>query len=311
MSQPKRLMPAVLLLLVGMAVQTPVAAAEETEQASFSRSGADSCLRCHDETSDFPVLSIFRTAHGAPGDERSPFGGAQCETCHGPGGDHGRRLRRGEERPEMVDFEDGDPEELNAICLDCHQSGDLTEWHGGTHQAQEAVCTDCHTVHAVRDPMKVAQRQTDTCVDCHSGVGGEILSASHHPVRDGQMACSDCHQPHGSTSEADLDRPTLNQTCYDCHAEKRGPFLWEHAPATEDCSTCHRPHGSNHPALLTRRPPLLCQQCHTAAGHPSLPYTEEGLPGKRASTFAVGQSCSNCHSQVHGSNHPSGSLLNR
>jgi hypothetical protein len=65
--------------------------------------------------------------------------------------------------------------------------------------------------------------------------------------------------------------------------------------------------------LLTKTPPLLCQQCHSPAGHPPLPRTPTGQPGGGGggSIFLVGSSCLNCHTQVHGSNHPSGAKLMR
>ena len=132
-----------------------------------------------------------------------------------------------------------------------------------------------------------------------------------HPLHEGKLACSDCHNPHGSSAEFDLVRENGNDTCYECHAEKRGPYLWEHAPSSEDCGLCHAPHGSNHPAMLTRRAPLLCQSCHSQAGHPSVAYETDGLATNTPSSFLLGQSCMNCHSQVHGSNHPSGSKLMR
>ena len=70
-----------------------------------------------------------------------------------------------------------------------------------------------------------------------------------HPVRQGKLGCSDCHEPHGTTAEKQLVRATINETCYECHAEKRGPMLWEHEPVAENCDDCHsRVHGSNHPA---------------------------------------------------------------
>jgi DmsE family decaheme c-type cytochrome len=132
---------------------------------------------------------------------------------------------------------------------------------------------------------------------------------SRHPLREGKMACTSCHSPHGSTAPASLVRNTVNETCTGCHSEKRGPFLWEHQPVTEDCHNCHDPHGSVQPSLLKARAPFLCQQCHEAAGHPSSPATPQGLPGRSA--FLLGGACLNCHSQVHGSNHPSGRALMR
>ena len=110
-----------------------------------------------------------------------------------------------------------------------------------------------------------------------------------------------------------LIKPTLNQTCYTCHADKRGPLLWEHAPVSEDCSLCHTSHGAVRTALLNKSPPLLCQQCHSAAGHPSAARTGAALPGGGAGgqIFLLAGSCTNCHSQVHGSNHPAGAKLMR
>lgn len=125
------------------------------------------------------------------------------------------------------------------------------------------------------------------------------------------MRCSDCHNPHGSTGPSLLARSNVNETCYRCHAEKRGPFLWEHAPVREDCSNCHEPHGSNHPSLLKNRGPYLCQQCHLAAFHPSTAYTANGLLGPSPADQLLTRNCLNCHTEVHGSNHPSGPRFTR
>ena len=110
-----------------------------------------------------------------------------------------------------------------------------------------------------------------------------------------------------------LVKASVNQTCYGCHAEKRGPLLWEHAPVVEDCTLCHSTHGSVRQALLNKSAPLLCQQCHAPAGHPSVARNGTSLPGGAAggAVFVVAGSCTNCHSQVHGSNHPAGAKLLR
>jgi DmsE family decaheme c-type cytochrome len=128
-------------------------------------------------------------------------------------------------------------------------------------------------------------------------------------VPEGKMSCSDCHNPHGSAGPKLVKRDSINDTCYTCHAEKRGPFVHSHEPVTEDCSNCHNAHGTTVPAMLKARPPLLCQQCHT-------PHAQTGdgpIPGQLTSatrsqnsvTIWQGRSCLNCHTQVHGSNNPS------
>jgi DmsE family decaheme c-type cytochrome len=114
-----------------------------------------------------------------------------------------------------------------------------------------------------------------------------------------------------------LKKPTLNETCYTCHAEKRGPFLWEHAPASEDCGNCHTPHGSNHPKLLISRVPQLCQSCHIAGFHTSDAYAGPDYSNPVPFGAAVmerqagAMGCLNCHFEVHGSNHPGGARFTR
>lgn len=302
-----------LTLLLCTGFNTGVLADETAtdDEPEYSRTGADTCARCHDEDSDFPVVDIFLTPHAIPGDQRTPFAQAQCESCHGPGGAHAGRVRRGQERPEMINFgrdKETPADEQNAMCTGCHATQLGTGWHGGTHEAAGLVCADCHKVHAARDPVANTAQQPQVCFECHTAQKAASQRYSSHPVRQGKMACGDCHNAHGTLTEHSLHRDNLNDSCYQCHAEKRGPFLWEHAPVTEDCSLCHRSHGSNHPALLTRRAPLLCQQCHSQQGHPAVARTPAGL-GR--SSFVSASGCVNCHVQVHGSNHPSGAVLTR
>lgn len=298
-------------------VTLPAASAEEEqdEKPPYTRQGADSCIRCHDKDAEYPVFDIFKTAHANVGDERTPFAKLQCESCHGPGGEHGGRVRRGQERPPIRNF-GPDAEtpvaEQNAVCLDCHKGHERIAWQGSVHSQAGVSCASCHKVHAAHDPVLAESEEPDVCVDCHAEQRADIHKAFVHPVRYGEMACSSCHQPHGAHGPAALEAQTVNRNCYECHAEKRGPFLWEHAPVAEDCTNCHQPHGSNHPSLLTKRPPLLCQQCHSQRGHPSISHTGRGLAGSdQPSRFLLGRSCMNCHSQVHGSNHPSGAALTR
>jgi DmsE family decaheme c-type cytochrome len=304
----------VLATLFGPLAGAQQPPAEQSETVPYSQNGADTCLLCHIRWTT--VSQIFDTKHGVPTDARSPFGPGQlqCEACHGPGGLHAGRVRRGEPRPSVIRFAADSVNtvaERNARCLGCHDRDVGFGWHGGPHDNGQVSCADCHTIHAARDPVLATATQPSVCFRCHQTVRTATMQPYSHPIRVGKMSCTSCHSPHGETLELQLVRQTVNETCYQCHAEKRGPFLWEHEPVAEDCTLCHSPHGSNHPGMLVQRAPLLCQSCHSQAGHPSIAQTVAGLPDGAPSAFLLGQSCLNCHSQVHGSNHPSGSRLMR
>jgi DmsE family decaheme c-type cytochrome len=293
------------------------AAGQGTE---YSEKGADTCLGCHDEEADtatFKATGIFRTKHAQRGDKHGPFGpGAlQCEACHGPGDGHATG-KGGKKTLTINSFKASSflsVEERNQPCLGCHAGRARTGWHASVHERAGLACTDCHRLHVERDAVLTKADQPEVCLACHRTQRADFQKTSTHPVRFGLMACSDCHNPHGSSTVAMLNKPTVNQTCFSCHAEKRGPMLWEHAPVAEDCTLCHSPHGAVRAALLNKSPPLLCQQCHTVAGHPAVARTGAALPGGGGggSIFLLAGSCTNCHSQVHGSNHPAGAKLMR
>lgn len=302
-----------LLLALSVLCLPAAMQAQDADGQEYSREGADTCFACHD---DQAILAIFRTPHAVPSDPNSPFGHGQlqCEACHGPSGDHAGRVRRNQERPPTIAFgsESDTPIDVqNGMCLDCHRSDAGASWHGNAHDTNEVACADCHTSHAENDPVTMTATQPAVCFDCHAEQRGQTLKPFGHPIRQGEMDCGSCHSTHGGTTESNLARMTLNDTCFQCHAEQRGPLLWEHAPVVEDCSNCHDPHGSNHPGMLTLRAPMLCQGCHSQIGHPSVANDATGLPSGTPSQLLLDRNCMSCHTQVHGSNHPSGSTLMR
>jgi DmsE family decaheme c-type cytochrome len=277
---------------------------------SSGRSDAGSCLVCHGQNAPLPAEDILHSRHAVLFGE----GGQACAACHGPSRDHFSLNQDGTRPLPDRPFGNADDRVLaNKACMDCHAAQVGPHWAGSAHEFEELACTDCHAVHdAEGDPALDPARQDETCFGCHQRERAEFLRPNRHPVGSGAfssdaglLTCSDCHDAHGSTTVASLNRMTLNETCYDCHAELRGPFLWEHAPVREDCSSCHLPHGSIHEDLLRQRPPQLCQQCHLAQFHPSTVRSGRGLPPSGADPNLLGQSCMNCHTAVHGSNHPS------
>lgn len=306
------------ITVLGMAVATLARADGEqgAEPPAQYSSGGKLCLACHNEGRIKPAHEILLTRMGTTTDPASPFGEGNhdCEACHGPSKAHTRGKRDQRPKPSVTFGPETPANEKNAPCLSCHDDGERLHWAGSTHDIQEVACVDCHTLHAENDPVLALETQPAVCYACHAEQRALFLRQSRHPVQSatgatsgvGLMACTDCHNPHGSAGEALLVRDTLNETCYECHAEKRGPFLWEHQPVREDCSNCHEAHGSNYAPLLKGRAPWICQQCHNAWDHPSMAYSGTGIPPQGASPQVLAGQCLNCHSQVHGSNHPSG-----
>ena len=150
--------------------------------------------------------------------------------------------------------------------------------------------------------MRDKVTQTDTCFTCHKEQRVQMNRPVHHPVPEGKMACSSCHNVHGGNPKQ-LVRDSVTETCFTCHMEKRGPFVHNHPPVQEDCAICHQPHGTTIPSLLKARPPFLCQECHSHSSHPSQAAT---LPSGRTTSNSllgtVGRGCLTCHTNIHGSN---------
>ena len=155
--------------------------------------------------------------------------------------------------------------------------------------------------------------ETQLCATCHRlQVAKTERAVAHMPVREGKMACSSCHNPHGSISNVKALKvgSSVAESCTSCHTEMRGPMLFEHAPVRENCATCHDPHGSSNDRMLVVRMPMLCQRCHIASRHPATLYDKDQITTNKSNRM-FGRSCVNCHSNVHGSNHPSGQFYMR
>ena len=204
-------------------------------------------------------------------------------------------------------------------CLTCHKAGLRMHWPGSQHQVNDVTCANCHQIHAPTDRVLAKKTQPQVCFACHKEQRADSLKVSAHPIQAGKVACSDCHNPHGSGGQFSLKKNTINETCYTCHAEKRGPYLFEHLAAVENCDSCHTPHGSNIAPLLKSRPPFLCDECHDGPHNSQAAYgtavagLQGGgvLPGGNPNSNAVGRACMNCHVMVHGSNSPAGAFLHR
>ena len=268
--------------------------------------GAALCITCHDEE-DLPDMS--KSAHGFSADKRVP----DCITCHGPSPTHAKKPAGVSERPRpdrMFIRKFALPaNERSEVCLTCHnRDASRALWSGSQHQLADVACNSCHKIHGNQDKVRNKVTQPDVCYTCHKEQRMQMNKPSHHPVPEGKMTCSDCHNSHGSGGPKLVKRDSINDTCYTCHAEKRGPFVHQHDPVTQDCANCHVAHGSSTASMLKVRAPLLCQQCHTphtAGGVGTIDVSGKASSGLGAASVWQGRSCMNCHTQVHGSNNPS------
>ena len=275
--------------------QTPAQTATATSGAGFV--GEAMCLSCHEDE----AKSYRSTAHARAKNPRAPEAKQQCESCHGPGSKHVQAEGDGFiDNPRTMK-----PRDVSAMCTTCHNRAEHNQWAGGRHDARDISCVTCHSQHTPKS--EVAQLKlpsvTATCEQCHKTQAHKLHRTSHMPVREGKLECSTCHNPHGSQNVKMLrEGSSINESCTSCHAEKRGPFLWEHAPNRESCITCHDPHGSNNERMLVAKAPMLCQRCHTHTRHPATIYDNTQFVNR--SVRVSGRACVNCHSQIHGSNHP-------
>ena len=269
--------------------------------------GSDQCVLCHTDHE----ASLKASKHGQTANPRSPAAKLGCESCHGPGQAHVDDDAKGH----ILKFGAMKPAEVNQTCLACHNRGTHAGWEGSTHEARNLSCATCHSVHK---PVSVTHQlvkatETQLCATCHrTQVAKTERAVAHMPVREGKMACSSCHNPHGSISNVKALKvgSSVGELCISCHTEMRGPMLFEHAPVRENCATCHDPHGSSNDRMLVVRMPMLCQRCHIATKHPATLYDRDQITTNKSNRM-FGRSCVNCHSNVHGSNHPSGQFFMR
>ena len=298
-----------LCLCAGIVALMPGAMGAE-QPKDIVLKGDAACTSCHDEADSPELLAIGKTRHGTLSDARVPT----CTSCHGASKAH--LGHKGSDKPPKPDVTftaktKSSPDARNDACQECHKKdAKRSHWEGSIHQARDVTCSACHKIHRPKDVMRDKLAQSETCYTCHKEQRVQASKPSHHPVLEGKMACSDCHNVHGSPGPMLLTRNSVVETCYTCHMEKRGPFVRNHQPVTEDCGACHNPHGTTAESMLKVRAPFLCHTCHTSPHSPIQPTVAAGAPaGARgwwnSADITQGRACLNCHTQVHGSNHPS------
>ena len=251
--------------------------------------GSDTCVTCHEEVgkkfADNPHTKMVQM-HGSAG--------LTCENCHGAGRAH---VDGGGDVTKIFNPAKASAKEVDAKCLTCH-AGAHPDFDRSPHAKANVSCVSCHSVHAAKTPEKLLKAPQPTlCFQCHADVKASVSMPFHHPVNEGVVKCSDCHDVHGTFGNNNL-KSTADQSavCTKCHTDVRGPFVYEHAPVkAEGCLGCHSPHGSQNARMLNM-PSVntLCNQCHSRVANAT-------VHGMGAGSDEL-QPCTSCHTYIHGSN---------
>jgi DmsE family decaheme c-type cytochrome len=273
--------------------------------------GSEVCQACHtDIAQGFNRNPHFESI--AKGNR--PPAATGCEGCHGPGSAH---IAGGGDVSAIIRFDELAPVAVLDRCLTCH-ADDLGKMRirRSSHSTAEMSCVSCHSIHKSKEigPL-LAKRETELCYTCHRQVNAQFNLPFKHRVNEGSIQCSDCHNPHGApeaTWAAAGSRTMVNHAagndiaCVGCHTDKRGPFVYEHAPVrVEGCATCHNAHGSTNARLLTRPAAFtMCLECHN--GVAGFGTRGDGIPNPTVGFHNIAnpqfQNCVTCHSRIHGSN---------
>jgi DmsE family decaheme c-type cytochrome len=210
-------------------------------------------------------------------------------------------------------------------CAICHEKEvndfKLTQ-HARLHIEGEGAkvegqgCEGCHGAGSLhvdagggKGKFIISGQDPEMCFQCHLDKKAEFSLQFHHPVREGRMSCTACHNPHGENihEPKQLHVARVNDDCAQCHREQARPHVFEHEALREGCTTCHNVHGSINPKMLVERDNNLCLKCHAQVASPSLPGSvfigqmphagfapTENL--RQGTCFSAG-----CHTAVHGS----------
>jgi len=274
--------------------------AAATTAAAGQYVGSETCRGCHEDT----FKNIQPTGHATSALKLREGGLAQsCEACHGPGAEH---VNSGGDPSKIFRFKGASANKTSERCLACHT---FSQEHGNFQRSYHAKanvgCTSCHSPHYSKERALLVRTQPGLCYSCHGETRADFSKPFSHPVNEGFMTCSDCHNVHGAFQGRQL-RATAGQNavCFKCHTDKQGPFVFEHVPVrTEGCSSCHQVHGSTNVRMLrVSQVNLLCLQCHTTIATRISSNRVQYPSGPVHNQNSRYVACTMCHPMIHGSN---------
>jgi tetratricopeptide (TPR) repeat protein len=194
----------------------------------LTRAITPGCLDCHASG----VRPIAGTQNGY---ESPPFleGGAGCERCHGPGGNHVRSAKAGN----IVNPAKLERQRRDSVCEQCHLSGEIRVERAGKSQSDFVAGEKLpdYTVAFVRASSSPRMKVT-------SHVENLAQSACKRASSD-RMWCGTCHDPHFAPAGAERVA-WFRSKCLTCHTTRdcKGQAATRTA-AKDDCTACHMPRG--------------------------------------------------------------------
>ncbi len=192
---------------------------ENDQEMRFNRGIDANCLFCHASQTQ----PIFGTQNRFA-DRPFNHAGISCERCHGPGGLHAEGKAR------MVNPAKLDPARRDAVCAQCHLSGEARVELPGKRLARFR-------------PGDLLAEYVSYFVFAEAG-NSELKVNSHveHLARSAckqksgdRMSCLSCHDPHSVPSPQER-ASYFRARCLSCHQAEHLPKTHEIA---SDCASCH------------------------------------------------------------------------
>lgn len=242
-----------------------------TALQKISQDTNPSCLPCH--TVGYGVPTGFVNARTTPQLE-----GVQCESCHGPAGNHAANPDDPTARPRV--------EIASTVCGGCHtgpHQPTFEEWKGSPHSS---VVEDMNPTNRI-----------DSCGRCHSGSARwTMLESKPLPVGDANLGiqCINCHEPHSKTRNPfQLYNPLASTNDY--FITTSGSLLSQYNENINVCAQCHNHRGASWTS--SSRPPHHSPQYNMLLG--TVGVLPSGQPPHQPGSHAllIKDQCAGCHMQ--------------
>lgn len=259
----------------------------------MQKSGAALCFACHSQQEK---QWSSGTVHGA-------VQKGQCTACHNPHVASQPHLLRA-----------SGP----SLCLACHGEVQARLQAKTPHPPAQEDCLTCHGPHNSTSAGLLQTPLPELCGNCHD-LTDKAFKEKHLQAEGEKLACSGCHDPHGSQdprllAEVSTHPPFAEgscdachqgnaqtvmeggsrKLCFACHADMEETLAkGDLHPALDagECVACHSPHASQQRSLLKAKPASVCGECHPD----QLPGPEERAHG----VIAV-LGCQACHKPHQG-----------